>query len=159
MAAPLTKVVEVMTLANRLLAEHGLTEQGWTFDFDNAKSRIGECRHYEKEIGYSLSFVEHTPMAEIENTIRHEIAHALTDYSDPETKSHGYEWREMAIRVGAKPKACGDGRVNVTNAKYNYVMECPSCGQKWYRYRMRQRNFGGKCSTCKVEVDIYSLIH
>lgn len=93
---------KVKGYAEQLLVQWGLSEKGWTFVFNAAMSYAGECRYVEKQIRVSK------PIAEIETedfvyeTVRHEVAHALTD---PRAKAHGQEWKRWAVRVGAQPKA------------------------------------------------------
>src|SRR5262245_49089081 len=99
------KMVRVTGMATKLLEEYELAEKGWTFTLDTAKSRIGQCRYSDKEIGFSLSYLKLTPIEEIEETLRHEIAHALCGPGE----GHGAKWKAMAIQVGAKPQSCDDG--------------------------------------------------
>lgn len=83
----------------------------WKLTFSHSKSYIGRCRRsvYHKnpqyshgELFLSLDFMEILPREEIIDTINHEIAHALTP---PGVKDHGPEWRDMAVRCGARPRA------------------------------------------------------
>jgi predicted SprT family Zn-dependent metalloprotease len=151
MSLQVTKIIWVTGLANQLFKEHGLEERGWSFDLDQTKQQVGVCNHHTKKIGFSLYYLEKSSDAEIRDTILHEIAHALVG------SNHGHDatWRAKCIEIGARPKRLA-GEDAVTTAKPNYVMICPSCDRKWYRYRMRQRNYGGKCPDCKIEVEIYN---
>jgi predicted SprT family Zn-dependent metalloprotease len=146
------KIIDAHYLGTALLREHGLDD--WKFVLDNSKRRVGECRYHKREIGLSIWFLEKSSEAEIEDTIKHEIAHALVG---PDVKSHGDEWKAKAVEVGAKPRALA-GEEAVSSAKPNYVMRCPSCGREWPRYRMRRRNFGAKCPNCNVEVKIFKYV-
>lgn len=89
-------------LGRALLAEHPvLIEQGWTFGFDNATSRLGVCNYRTRRISTSRHFTAHATEAMVRDTILHEIAHALT----PGAK-HAIRWKVMAQRLGATPKSC-----------------------------------------------------
>lgn len=96
-------LTEVTTLAHTLMAEHGITEKGWTFGFDNAKKRMGVCRHHTKSIGVSRLYAVEASEDEIRDTILHEIAHALAGPNE----GHQIRWKVIASRIGATPKACG----------------------------------------------------
>lgn len=137
--------------AEGALREHGLTELGWKFEISKTKLTLGQCFHDKKLIVFS-SYYLHIPVHEIRDTILHEIAHALLG------PRHGHDaaWRQMAIKVGARPERLARPE-NKTSATANYVMKCPRCDRKWYRIRMRRRNFGGKCPRCNIEVNISKL--
>jgi predicted SprT family Zn-dependent metalloprotease len=147
------RIVDVSRFANSKLREHGLAQMGWTFVWDKSKDRTGQCRFRRREIGFSLYYVEKSSWDEITDTILHEIAHALVG------PKHGHDlaWKAKCVEIGAKPMRLASEEA-VTTAKFNFVIKCPSCGRKWYRYRMRRRNFGSKCPDCHVEVKIYKYV-
>src|SRR5688572_22737580 len=130
------------------MEKHGLLERGWTFHFDNALRRIGQCRYREKEIGYSTPCIW-SSWESITDTILHEIAHALLR---PKT-GHNWEWKAKARELGCDPYAVTEDFS--TTAKPTYKIECPKCKRRWYRHRMRKRNYGSRCPACHVEVKIY----
>jgi predicted SprT family Zn-dependent metalloprotease len=63
------------TLARKLMAKHKL--KGWRFSFDNAVSRCGACWNDTNTITLSRHYVALNDLAEVRDTILHEIAHAL----------------------------------------------------------------------------------
>jgi len=141
------------------MKEFGLTDEGWTFRFSHKKTIIGTCYHGEKVIEFSKWYVESHP-DEVEDTIRHEIAHALIDPSLPD---HGREWRLMAIKCGARPERCYDSASPMVNskAKYNYVLQCgnddcPNTTQ-WKYHRLTKRARFGLCPNCHQRLTILDL--
>ena len=87
---------DARNLATTLMMEHGLQAQGWTFKFDNAKRRFGECRHGHKTLSLSQSLVILNDEARVGATMLHEIAHALVG------PRHGHDavWKRKAIELG-----------------------------------------------------------
>ena len=73
---PAMMLFEIDTLANQLLRKHedkSVLEPGWKL----APACGGVCRHVEKQITLSVTFCLKASKAEIEDTILHEIAHAI----------------------------------------------------------------------------------
>lgn len=108
----------------------------WTFVIDERpRKRVGQCRYRKREIGLSAWAVDSTmPMDEIEDTIRHEIAHALVG------PGHGHDgfWKRMAENCGATPEACA-------SIDEDHLPEplwrgtCQRCGYVFTRHRLKRR--------------------
>ena len=98
MAANVETLTYCYALASKLMTDHGLTEQGWKFDFSTSARRIAVCKHRIKTIEFSLHRLG-SDRAAIKDIILHEIAHALVG------PKHGHDatWRAMCVRIGAKP--------------------------------------------------------
>lgn len=90
------KLVPTRALAEKLMAEHGLTEKGWRFNFDKAKVRFGACHWATKEITLSQDLVRLNEEPRVKNTILHEIAHALAG----QKAGHGRDFVIMARTIG-----------------------------------------------------------
>jgi predicted SprT family Zn-dependent metalloprotease len=89
------------------LREHGLIERGWTFKFDNAPRRFGYCSWATKTISLSRKLVLLNEEREVQETILHEVAHAL--HSETRGRSdHGPEWRRIAQSIGCTGRRCYD---------------------------------------------------
>ncbi|WP_432490845.1 SprT-like domain-containing protein [Kineococcus gypseus] len=88
------EVRDAVAMAERLLAEHGLT--GWTVVLDRARTRAGVCREDRRQIGLSAPLTRLHPPAEVRDTVLHEIAHALVG------TRHGHDavWRATARCIG-----------------------------------------------------------
>lgn len=144
---PRTEQVQVM--AQALLREHGLSAQGWVFQWDSAKTRMGLCRHSKRIISLSKHWAAELSVESSRQTILHEIAHALVG---PGHK-HNMVWERKAREVGvAKPGPCGDTEgVRLERAA---VGVCPA-GHRTEAHRLPQRV--KSCSKCSHRFDPSAL--
>ncbi len=136
-------LAEVEALARRLLARHqarGALDAGWTFGFDLSPVRGGVCRHRERRIDLSVSFCLRATRAEIEDTLLHEIAHAIVGYEH----RHDDIWKAKAREIGCTAERCHQ----VTHTVARWVGEC-GCGRRWFRQRLsRTLRRGARCTGC-----------
>ncbi len=138
-------------LALRLFDELGrdllgqsLSDRGWTFGFDRARKRLGACRMARKQITLSRHLSRSLPDDEVEDTIRHEIAHAI-DCERRGRSNHDATWKHIARACGARPERCFDGDVpNDPDSAYAGV--CPSCQVETPLYRQPARPL--RCRSC-----------
>jgi predicted SprT family Zn-dependent metalloprotease len=147
------KPKDARDLANKLLKEFGLTDKGWTFKFDKAVTRFGYCQFKCKRISLSKKLTIKNDRGQVENTIRHEIAHAL-DVEDRGTSDHSSKWKSWARYAGAEPERCySEEEVETVKPKYYHV--CPNCNNAYARYK-RQRKIKlqscGECSKSSYDV-------
>ena len=92
--------LKVQKLALREMDKWGLIEDGWTFYWNTSArpSLLGTCNYSSKSVQLSGHTVDrHYDEAEVTDTIRHEIAHALAGRKT----THGSEWRKAAVMTGA----------------------------------------------------------
>ncbi len=94
----------------------------WQIKYDNAKKRAGICRINDKSISISRNHICHNPLSTIEDTIRHEFAHAIAYHLYGET-GHGKKWKQVAVRLGARAKARAN--FNLPKAPWVLVHRCP----------------------------------
>lgn len=133
-------VQEAHWLATKLLEEHGLAQKGWTFEFDNAKSRFGVCRYRTKRIGLSKPLTEANDYVQVVDTILHEIAHAIAGH----TAGHGPEWKKVCVQIGAKPQRCyTEEDTTIIAGKYKAV--CGGCGKTFHRHKRVPRGRRQAC--------------
>lgn len=92
-------------LANAEMQAYGLSERGWTFDFDNGLRRFGRCAYGPKLISLSRRITELNGYDEVRETILHEIAHALA-YIRHGITGHGLIWYTVAREVGSTGERC-----------------------------------------------------
>ncbi len=123
-------------LARRLMRKHGLHD--WEFAWDNAVNRFGACHYRPKRITLSRILTPLQSRKHVTDTILHEIAHALTDCR---ASPHGPEWKAMARKLGATPKARASG----ISIPHRFVGKCPSCGHTIGRHRRLNRACGRCC--------------
>lgn len=87
-------------LATKLLREtmdlHGLKDWGIRLNAESTFPHFGLTSHADKCIILNAHHIDQHPAPEIEDTIKHEIAHALT----PKDKNHGPEWTTKAREIG-----------------------------------------------------------
>lgn len=135
---------EAERLANFLVDAWGLSNEGWVFKWDHAKRRFGQCSYHTKTISLSRYLVELNDRPDVEDTILHEIAHALAGGR----AGHGPEWKRECRRVGAKPKACYKTS-EIQAPPPNYVGICPHCMKvREKRYRMKTMTYTLACGPC-----------
>ena len=129
---------DVKYLALRLMNRHGLITKGWNFAFDNARRRLGLCSHRKKIISLSKYYIPLVDIEEINDTILHEIAHALVGSKN----GHNHFWKQKAIEIGCNGKSHYHGEARV---EPKYIGTCPKCGRTISRHRRKRISFG-KCS-------------
>ena len=119
-------LVDAWLTAMQLMKEHGLT--GWTFKFDHAKNRCGQCHYSKKQISLSEHYVKLNEVASVTNTILHEIAHALVGHG----YGHGPTWKRKAKEIGCTASRCA---ANIVTVPGKFEAVCQFCGRKHYAHR------------------------
>ncbi len=113
------------SLGERLLGT-GLAARGWTFGFDRARRRLGACHVSRRRINVSAPLAAVLPAADVEDTLRHEIAHAI-DAERRGRTNHDATWRALAVACGARAERCYSRPLPADDAA-PYRGVCPSCG-------------------------------
>jgi predicted SprT family Zn-dependent metalloprotease len=133
------ELVKVRRWAEALIAMH-LDTDAWTFGFDNAKTRGGQCNHSTKRITVSRYLAARFDDDEIHQVLLHEVAHALAGPA----AGHGQRWRAIARDLGYVGERTLDKPVAQDLAPW--VGRCPR-GHVHYRYRRPTRTMScAKCS-------------
>lgn len=112
-------VEQARLLARRLIDHHGLSD--WSFEMDRAKRRFGCCWRKIKLITLSEPLTKLNELAEVQDTILHEIAHALVP------GGHTPAWKRKCREIGAKPFRCysgGEIRLPELKRRFRYVATC-----------------------------------
>jgi predicted SprT family Zn-dependent metalloprotease len=121
---------DAATLARNLMIKHGLGQ--WIFEFSRCKSSFGAVRHASKRITLSAPLSEINSVAEVTDTILHEIAHALVGRG----VGHGPAWKLKAQLIGARPERCYN-TADVKTPVRPWQGVCTTCNKKVLRYRRR----------------------
>ncbi len=148
-----------VALTLNLLNEHGLVQQGWTVKLSQGSRQLGVCYYHKRLIKLSRHHVLNGTDAEIMNTIRHEVAHALAGAK----AKHGWEWKSWAIKLGAQPKS--HAKISY-EMPYKFVLHCPSCDMDVQKRRNRvsmkrlQRLICRKCGMDTLgKLDLRRYVH
>ena len=138
---------EAEQLAIRLMSKYHLDDYGWKFVWDvKPRNRWGQARYGRREIGLSVIPSRARSVAEVEDTIRHEIAHALVWIWTGVDHDHDKVWKKMAVQVGANPKATASTSAAI---RTKYEATCKNCGEPYRRSKMTEAATRGiACSTC-----------
>jgi hypothetical protein len=121
--------------ARAWLVAHQL--EGWSFQFDNATQRAGCCTYQTRVISLAHAYARTAPDADIDDTLLHEIAHALVG------KAHGHDpvWQAKAVALGCAGRRCHD--VQFTPPRY-----IVTCENACWVTTAERRQRGAMCRTC-----------
>ena len=104
----------------QLKKEFDFLEQ-WAIVYDSAKRRAGVCRAETKTIGISRFHVLNNQPEVVEDTVLHEIAHAIA-FELHHDLSHGRRWKSIAAAIGATPRS--SGRFRTPKSPWMLVTYC-----------------------------------
>jgi predicted SprT family Zn-dependent metalloprotease len=110
-----------------LIALH-LDPDEWSFGFDNAKKRAGQCNWTTKRITVSRYLTATAEDDDIHQVLLHEVAHALAGSG----AGHGPRWKATAASIGYVGTRLYSG--SIANDLAPWVGTCPA-GHKHYRHR------------------------
>lgn len=133
----------VRAQAEALIAAH-LPGGGWSFGFDNARTRAGQCDFGRARITLSRHLAVRADGDTVEQVLLHEIAHALTG----PRAAHNATWRATARRLGYRGSRLHDGPIAADLAPW--VGRCPA-GHEHVRYRRPNRPTS--CARCARSYD------
>jgi hypothetical protein len=145
---PAATLERVRARAEHLLAVH-LGPGGWTFAFDHARTRAGQCDFGRRRITVSRHIVTRVSDDDVDQVLLHEVAHAL---AGPRA-GHGPVWRRTAADIGYTGSRLYDGPVASELAPW--VGTCPA-GHEHFRYRTPTRPLA--CARCARRFDGRNLI-
>jgi SprT protein len=133
--------------AAALLAAHSLHD--WSFAWDNAKTRFGQCSHRYRRITLSRYLSDAGSEDESEQVLLHEIAHALAGVRS----GHGDKWLRIARSIGYRGQRTHTSPAATEHAKWRGV--CPS-GHEIIRFRRPSRPMS--CAKCERRFNPTHLI-
>jgi predicted SprT family Zn-dependent metalloprotease len=133
----------VRSRALALIGQH-LGAGTWSFGFDNAKTRAGQCDFARRRITVSRHLAARFSDADVDQVLLHEVAHALVGAR----AGHGPKWRRRAAALGYTGSRLHDGPIASELAPW--VGTCPA-GHEHFRYRTPTRP--AACAKCSRRYD------
>lgn len=124
-----------------------LFDLGWRFEFNDRKRAAGLCSFRSKTIYISKWLLEQNlnKGLEFENTLRHEIAHAL-DFKMRGTSDHSKVWKAVARVVLCTAERCYTSEQISITATTKYTLVCDTCNKKTPSHKVKKRKTAcGKC--------------
>ncbi|GGA73062.1 hypothetical protein GCM10011490_24850 [Pseudoclavibacter endophyticus] len=137
-------LAEVERLAIMLMRQH--LPAGWSFAFDRAKKRAGACDHTKRRITLSRYLAAKHPIDAMQQTMLHEIAHAV---AGPRA-AHGPDWRTTARRLGYTGGTTHTLEVATEYARW--IGHCPH-GHEFVRFRRPAAGRARSCGRCSSRFD------
>ena len=130
---------DFLNLARSEMDKYGLCD--WKLELDHAKVRAGACHFTEKKISFSRYFINHANELDINDTILHEIAHALVG------PNHGHDsvWKTMAKKIGCSAKRCH----TLEFSDYKWVRFCTN---HCWEQKIHRRKPNLVCKKCGAPV-------
>ncbi|MDG1981530.1 MAG: SprT-like domain-containing protein [Alphaproteobacteria bacterium] len=111
----------------------------WNLELDFAKVRAGACHFNEKKISFSRNFIKNSSKEDIQDTILHEIAHAIVG------PKHGHDkvWKAMASKLGCSAKRCH----TLEFSDYKWIRFCANHCWKQKVHRRKSNLICKKCGS------------
>lgn len=132
----------VRTWGEALIRLH--LDDSWSFGFDHAKRRAGQCDFQAKRITVSRYLAARFDDDEIHQVLLHEVAHALAGHK----AAHGAAWKRIADELGYIGGTTHHGETATELAPW--VGTCPA-GHVTYRHRRPSR--ATSCAKCSRSFD------
>jgi SprT protein len=104
------------------------------------KTTAGRADYRQKLISLNPRLIEHP--AEIDRTLRHELAHVLAQFRAGRRRipPHGDEWRQACLDLGiADEKRCHNLPFPARTYAARFVYRCPNCRHEFPRVRHVRR--------------------
>lgn len=142
---------------NSQMTKHGLIEQGWVYKINpRLNCLLGRCSYRDRTITLSKNYVDLNIDRLVEDTILHEIAHALVGSG----YGHGQVWKSKCVELGCRPIRCkSEFEIVMSNMylnkphKWSYTCEKGCCKGTKKRYNGYSKY---RCKICKTRV-IWSI--
>lgn len=141
---------EAQTLALDLMAKHDIF--GWSFRWDRATARAGQTDHNKKVLSLSWKYVTLNDVADVRDTILHEIAHVLVPPIRVNGRwvHHGPAWKRTARAIGCTGERTTQADTGRVARPKRYEAICPGDGGhvagRYARMPGRKMLQGGYCS-------------
>lgn len=111
-----------------------LRNEGWQWRFGNDKKMkiLGQAQHDDKMIVMCIWCFDEgcCSIEEAKDTFLHEMAHAF-DCEIRGKSDHTKPWKDICIRIGAKPEKLK--KVDPPNKAFKWNAKCDECGEIFYK--------------------------
>lgn len=124
-----------------------LRQLGWRFEFNTRRRAAGLCNYSTKQIFLSEWLVKQNldQAIEWENTLRHELAHAI-DGAMGGRNGHNKVWKAIARDVLCTAERCYSTNVIQTKVTTKYTLICDSCGKEKASHKVKKSKTA--CGDC-----------
>lgn len=124
---------------------YNLHQRKWSFTFNTKKKALGTCNFGTKIITLSEPLILSNPDMELwDNTLRHEIAHAI-DYYIRGKSDHSNDWKNVGKQIGCSVDLLKSS-IKVNSVMGKYTLKCNICEHEIQIHRKRKRE--SACSYC-----------
>ncbi|MEQ6899366.1 SprT-like domain-containing protein [Microbacterium sp. KR10-403] len=138
----MSELQRVRAWADALITLH--LDDSWSFGFDNAKRRAGQCDYTRKRISMSRYLAARHGDDDNHQTLLHEVAHALAGPA----AGHGPVWKKTARELGYVGGTTH--RLETATELAPWVGRCPA-GHVVYRHRRPSQETS--CARCSRAFD------
>jgi hypothetical protein len=131
---------------SRLDSVINLWDLGWRFEYNTRKNAAGLCDYRNKTIHLSKYLVGQNlhKALEFENTLRHELAHAL-DGAMGQRNHHNRIWKAIARKVLCTAERCYKSE-DIGDTKSKYTLICDTCKKESASHKKKKKiSACGKC--------------
>jgi predicted SprT family Zn-dependent metalloprotease len=148
------EITHATNIALNLLVQHGLYNEGWVARLGKGQNRLGVCQYKTKIIRISRHHIQNATDAEIIDTIRHEVAHAIA--AKQGDRLHGPIWQSVALKLGANPRPTAKVSYQIAQRTRKYLLTCTVCNRVMQRRANRvsaqrlQRLFHRQCGHISI---------
>ena len=128
----------------------------WKLSWNKRKGALGLCKYSEKTIEISAYMIWGNASKEVlNNTIRHEFAHALTP-----GHHHDKVWKYVAVKLGCDGQRCSSDNTLIKAAPRRYEIKCKQYGESHFSMKRHNRPGIQKmnkwcCPNCKGKLEIF----
>ena len=125
------KIADARYLADKLIdhtftidgREYCARDIGYKFEWMTRKRTLGLCNYSRKVIYLSEDYVFNNIVELVEDTIRHELAHAFSHFIYGYVGvGHNRYWRHCCVQVGANPQRCKSKDDGLVQAAGKYIL-------------------------------------
>jgi predicted SprT family Zn-dependent metalloprotease len=149
-ASPTAEAAVLLQIARDLLRANGAARIAGELRVEwnsRLKTSAGRADYRQKLISLNPRLFEHS--AEIDRTLRHELAHVLAQFRAGRRRiqPHGEEWQQACRDLGIKgEKRCHNLPFPARRCVARFIYRCPNCRQEFPRVRRVRR--AAACLAC-----------